>query len=81
MSDAAEDHRLSEVLPLVHALTDRYRARCLWFLDRDYYPGTAGEVGRVLEYIERYGDVEAFRAAGTIRQWLSATSSDRSARS
>jgi hypothetical protein len=69
---------LDEVLPRVHALVDRYRAACLWFLDPDYYPRSRNEVLRVLEDLQRYGDLEAFRAAGSIRQWLSSTSSDTS---
>jgi hypothetical protein len=34
---------------------------------------------RVLDYLERHGDRDAFVAAASIRQWLSPTSSDRSA--
>ena len=62
----------------MHALVDRYRTVCLWFLATDYYPQSRDEIARVLEYLQRYGDLEAFRAAGAIRQWLSATSSDTS---
>ena len=65
----------------VRALVDRYRARCLWFLEPDYYPRSRNEVLRVLDYLERYGDREAFSAAASVRQWLSPTSNDRSAAS
>ena len=54
----------------VNALVDEYRARCLWFLRQDYYPQTLDDVARVLEYIERHGDKEAFQKAATLRQWL-----------
>lgn len=54
----------------VNALADEYRTRCLWFLREDYYPQTPADALRILEYIERYGDVEAFRKAATLRQWL-----------
>ncbi len=54
----------------VNALVDEYRTRCLWFLREDYYPQTPADALRVLEYIERHGDVEAFRKAATLRQWL-----------
>ena len=70
---------LDAVLPQVVALVDRYRAQCLWFFEADYYPRTRAEVLRVLDYGERYGDTDAFRAAAALRQWLSPTSSDSSA--
>jgi len=60
-------------------LVDEYRVRCLWFLRPDYYPTTLGERLRVLEYIERHGDVEAFRRVARMRRWLSPDSSARSA--
>jgi hypothetical protein len=63
----------------VDALVDAYRSRCLWFLRDDYYPTTSDERRRVLEYIERYGDLEAHRRAGQLRRWLSRTSSAPSA--
>jgi len=59
----------------VNALVDEYRARCLWFLREDYYPQTPAEACRVLESIERHGDVAAFRKAATLRQWLLRNSS------
>jgi hypothetical protein len=54
----------------VNALADEYRTRCLWFLREDYYPQTPADALRILEYIERHGDVQAFRKAATLRQWL-----------
>jgi hypothetical protein len=63
----------------VNALVDEYRARCLWFLREDYYPQTAVEACRVLESIERHGDMAAFRKAAVLRQWLSQNSSAPSA--
>jgi hypothetical protein len=54
----------------VNALVDEYRTRCLWFLREDYYPQTTTDALRVLEYIERHGDVAAFQKAATLRQWL-----------
>ena len=54
----------------VNALVDEYRTRCLWFLREDYYPQTPADALRILEYIERHGDVKAFRKAATLRQWL-----------
>jgi hypothetical protein len=54
----------------VDRLVDEYRTRCLWFLRPDYYPATLEERLRVLDYIERHGDRDAFRKAAAVRQWL-----------
>lgn len=62
----------------VNALVDEYRERCLWFLRRDYYPSEPQDMLRVLDYIRRYGDREAFRKAGALYQWLSLHSSGQS---
>lgn len=63
----------------VNELVDEYRSRCLWFLRENYYPSTVEEALKVLDYIERRGDREAFRKAASLRQWLSQNSSARSA--
>jgi hypothetical protein len=60
-------------------LVDEYRSRCLWFLAPGYYPETLAERLRVLDSISRYGDLQAFKRAGAVRQWVLATSSERSA--
>lgn len=69
------------VAEAVNHLVDDYRHRCLWFLREGYYPTTDDARHRVLEYIERYGDRRAYLRAAEIRQWLSRTSSARSAAS
>jgi len=76
MEDAVTDKDVAQEL---RGLVERCRARCLWFLREDFYPTTAGEVARVLGYIERYGDREAFIKSGRIRQWLSRNTSAESA--
>lgn len=63
----------------VDELIERYRNRCLWFLRSDYRPVTREERLRMLEYIERHGDLEAHRDAGRLKRWLSRTSSEPSA--
>ncbi len=63
----------------VRALVDEYRTTCLWFLRQDYYPQNVEEAWRVLEQIERHGDLAAFRRAAELRQWLSRNSSAPSA--
>jgi hypothetical protein len=60
-------------------LVDEYRVRCLWFLREGYYPETRAEATRVLDAIQRYGDADAFRRAGAVKRWLSASSSETSA--
>ena len=62
-------------------LVDEYRGRCLWFLRREYYPETIEEVLRVLDSIQRHGDVGAFKRAGELKRWALASSSATSANS
>lgn len=66
---------------LVNALVDEYRHRCLWFLRSDFYPSTDEERLRVLDDIQRHGDLAAFRRAAEVRRWFSPTSNERSAAS
>ncbi len=63
----------------VRALVDEYRSRCLWFLRSDYYPSGIAETLRVLDAIERHGDLAGFRRAAEVREWLSPSSSATSA--
>ena len=67
------------VMQRVNALVDEYRTRCLWFLREDFYPQTPTDALRVLDYIERHGDVAAFQKAATLKQWLLQNSSAPSA--
>ena len=68
-----------EIQAAFDALVGAYRARCLWFLRPDYVPATLEEKLRVLGYIERHGDLAAFKRAEVIRRWLSPPSSEASA--
>jgi hypothetical protein len=68
-----------DVEDVVNRLVDEYRSRCLWFLRPDYYPATDEDRLRALDYIERYGDRQAFLRATAVRRWLSSTSSAPSA--
>ena len=63
----------------LRVLVDDYRVRCLWFLQRDYYPVGVEEALRVLDAIQQHGDVDGFRRAAEVRQWLSPTSNATSA--
>ena len=71
--------RARETVSAVNALVDEYRMRCLWFLRPDWYPTTLEERLRALEYIERRGDIAAFRRARALREWLSRSSKEASA--
>lgn len=62
-------------------LVDAYRVRCLWSFRADFYPDTAGEAHRVLDAIQRYGDLEGFIRSAEIKAWLSPSSSAPSASS
>lgn len=53
----------SEAVKAVNELIDEYRTRCLWFLRPDYYPTTTEQRLRLLGYIERHGDLQAYRRA------------------
>jgi hypothetical protein len=72
---------LENVMSRVRALVVQYRTQCLWFLRADYYPASVADAGQVLDYIQRYGDRDAFRRAGELKQWLSRNSSAASAAS
>lgn len=65
----------------LRALVDEYRARCLWFLRPDLYPEDREQALRVLRHIETHADRDGFVRAARLREWLSATSSERSAAS
>jgi len=60
-------------------LVDEYRSRCLWFLGPEYYPATTDEALRVLESIQRHGDLDAFKQAGELKRWVLVPSSGLSA--
>ncbi len=65
----------AESAQALKALIDEYRDRCLWFLRRDFYPQTTAEAERVLDAIQRHGDLKAFQRAAEIRRCLSRSSS------
>ena len=68
-----------DVVLAVDELVGRYLIQCLWFLRRDYYPTTDDDRLRVLGYLEKYGDLEAFRLAAAIKPCLSPPSNATSA--
>jgi hypothetical protein len=70
---------LENVMGRVRTLTEQYRAQCLWFMRADYIPGNVADACQVLDYIQRHGDLKAFRRAGELRTWLLRNSSAASA--
>jgi hypothetical protein len=79
--DAGPDRQpdLATVMQRVRALVDEYRVTCLWSLREDYYPTSVAEALRVLDAVERHGDVTAFKKSATLRAWLSRHTSAPSA--
>lgn len=68
----------NHVLEKVRDLIDEVRPTCLWYLREDYYPETVAQALRVLDAVERHGDLSAFRRAAELRIWLSHPSSAQS---
>jgi hypothetical protein len=67
---------------LQQALTElitENRDRCLWFLAPDFLPVDPDSALRALRYIERYGDLAAFKRARELRACLQQLSNDSSA--
>jgi hypothetical protein len=65
----------------IDALVDECRSGALWFLKPDYYPHTDDERRRVLHEIQKHADLERFKRAARLQQWLSQHSSAASASS
>ncbi|HEY8094360.1 MAG TPA: hypothetical protein VID93_11270 [Acidimicrobiales bacterium] len=76
---SATGPRDTAVAEAVDRLVEEQRVTSLWFLRPDYYPATTSQRIRVLEHIERHGDLDSFRRAATLRRWLSQHSSAESA--
>jgi hypothetical protein len=65
----------------IDALVDECRSVALWFLKPDYYPRTDDERRRVLYAIQKHADVEIYKRAARLQEWLSRHSSAASAAS
>jgi hypothetical protein len=59
-----------EISTEIDKLVEEYRITCLWFAPADYLPKTDEQRLRALNYIERYGDREAFKRSRSLREWL-----------
>lgn len=66
----------TDIATRIDRLVDEYRTQCLWFLRRDFYPRTREQQLRVLGYIQRHGDRNAYSKASEARRWLSQKSSE-----
>jgi len=54
----------------MRSLVEDYRTMCFWNFPEDFMPATREEVVFALDAVERYGDLNAYRRAGEIREWL-----------
>jgi hypothetical protein len=70
MSMSARTPTAQEISTEIDKLVEEYRITCLWFAPGDYFPKTDDQRLRALNYIERYGDREAFKRARSLREWL-----------
>jgi hypothetical protein len=68
-----------DVVRAIDALVDECRSVALWFLRPDYYPQTDVERRRVLDTIQKHADLEVFKRAARLQEWLSRHSSATSA--
>ena len=47
-----------------------YRSMCFWNFPEDFMTKNRRQVFLALDNLERYGNMDAYRRAGEIRQWL-----------
>ena len=52
------------------SVVNDYRDTCLWFANNVLEPKDRAQLEQVLSSIETYGDADAYRRVGRIRQWL-----------
>ena len=52
------------------SVVNDYRDTCLWFASNVLDPKDRAQLEQVLSSIETYGDADAYRRVGRIRQWL-----------
>ena len=60
------------------SVVEDYRSMCFWNMAEDFYPSNARQLQIVVDDLERYGDMAAYRYAGKITKWLSQVSSPAS---
>ena len=56
------------------SVVNDYRGMCLWNLPEDFMPQNERQIEMVIDNLEHYGDLSAYRRAGRIRAWLSQVS-------
>lgn len=49
---------------------EMYRPQCLWFLKNDIAPNEPAGALRILDYIERYGDRDAYEKVKELKKCL-----------
>lgn len=53
------------------SIVDDYRGMCLWSFADAYHPKTEVQLGMILNAIDTYGTLDAYKRVGVIRKWLS----------
>ncbi len=56
------------------SVVNDYRGMCLWNFPEDFMPKNERQIEMVVDRLEHYGDLSAYRRAGRIREWLSQAS-------
>jgi hypothetical protein len=70
-----------DLVRAIDAFVDECRTVALWYLRPDYYPRTDDERRQVLHEIQKHADLERYKRAARLQQWLSRHSSAASAAS
>ena len=52
------------------SVIEDYLSMCFWNFTEDFMPKNRRQVFLALDPLERYGNMDAYRRAGEIRQWL-----------
>lgn len=61
----------------VKSAVNDYRSMCFWSVAPDFFPVNLSQLQFVLDSLDRYGDLSAYRRSGRIREWLSHATSQR----
>lgn len=86
MADVEREHdpisaaeRTNRAIGEIRGLVERYRTTCFWFMNEQWLPESVAAAQRAVILLQRYGDREAYLAAGAWKPWLSHPSSKISA--
>ena len=54
----------------LRSMIEKYRTRCFWNMAKDFMPRTKEQAVLALQRLEQYGDLAAYRYAGSVKAWL-----------